>query len=107
MPKLLEEVRSLIRLRHYSHRTEKTYTYWIKQFIFYHGLSKGSALLTRPFSVNSEPFAAWRCCKTLGYLLGGDQPSPLVQVGKYYRVNEMDERSISVESQSKKMVCVR
>jgi integron integrase len=38
MPKLLEEVRSLIRLRHYSHRTEKTYTYWIKQFIFYHGL---------------------------------------------------------------------
>ena len=35
MPKLLEEVRSLIRLRHYSYRTEKSYVHWIREFIFY------------------------------------------------------------------------
>lgn len=34
--KLLEEVRSVIRLRHYSYRTEKSYVYWIRQFIIFH-----------------------------------------------------------------------
>jgi hypothetical protein len=37
MPKLLAEVRSHLRLRHYSIRTEQAYTYWIKQFILFHG----------------------------------------------------------------------
>jgi integron integrase len=36
MPKLLEQVRNLIRVRHYSRRTEEAYTYWIKQFILFH-----------------------------------------------------------------------
>jgi len=35
-PKLLDRVREQIRLRHYSIRTEKTYIYWIKQYIYYH-----------------------------------------------------------------------
>lgn len=35
-PKLLDEVRSALRLRHYSPRTEEAYIYWIKQFIFFH-----------------------------------------------------------------------
>ena len=35
MPKLLEQVRSVIRFRHYSHKTEETYVYWIKQYIFF------------------------------------------------------------------------
>ena len=30
MPKLLEQVRDLLRLRHYSFRTERVYLYWIK-----------------------------------------------------------------------------
>jgi integron integrase len=37
MPKLLEQVQNLIRTRHYSYRTEQTYSYWIKQYIFFHG----------------------------------------------------------------------
>ena len=37
MPKLLDEVRHLIRLRHYSYRTEKTYAHLIKRFIIFHG----------------------------------------------------------------------
>ena len=36
MPELLEQARSLARARHYSYRTEKTYLYWIKQFIVFH-----------------------------------------------------------------------
>lgn len=35
-PKLLDQVREAIRYRHYSLRTEEAYTYWIKQYIFYH-----------------------------------------------------------------------
>jgi hypothetical protein len=36
-PKLLERVREVIRLKHYSLRTEKTYIDWIKRFIVFHG----------------------------------------------------------------------
>ena len=35
--KLLEEVRDLMRLRHYSIRTEHCYCDWITRFIRYHG----------------------------------------------------------------------
>ena len=34
-PKLLEQVRAAIRLRHYSLRTEEAYVQWIKRFIFF------------------------------------------------------------------------
>jgi len=34
--KLLEQVRSAIRVRHYSYRTEQTYLLWIKRYIFFH-----------------------------------------------------------------------
>ncbi len=35
-PRLLDRVRSVIRIRHYSRRTEEAYTYWIRQFILFH-----------------------------------------------------------------------
>jgi integron integrase len=35
-PKLLDQVRQRIRLKHYSYRTEQSYIGWIKRFIFYH-----------------------------------------------------------------------
>ena len=35
-PKLLDQVRHIIRFRHYSYQTEKTYVHWIKRFIFFH-----------------------------------------------------------------------
>ncbi len=35
-PKLLEQVRQAIRIRHYSYMTEKAYLGWIKRFIFFH-----------------------------------------------------------------------
>ena len=36
-PRLLDQVRAAIRSRHYSRRTEKTYLYWIRYFIYFHG----------------------------------------------------------------------
>ena len=36
MSQLLDQVRNLIRIRHYSYRTEQTYIHWIKQYIFFH-----------------------------------------------------------------------
>jgi integron integrase len=36
-PKLLDQVRDVIRRKHYSIRTEQAYIHWIKRFILYHG----------------------------------------------------------------------
>ncbi|MBT4484085.1 MAG: tyrosine-type recombinase/integrase [Candidatus Latescibacteria bacterium] len=35
-PKLLDLLRETLRTRHYSRRTEQTYCYWIKRFIYSH-----------------------------------------------------------------------
>jgi integron integrase len=37
-PRLLDEVRSRLRLKHYSLRTEKAYLYWIRRYIHANGL---------------------------------------------------------------------
>lgn len=36
-PKLLDQVRNKLRVKHYSIRTEQSYTDWIKRFILFHG----------------------------------------------------------------------
>jgi integron integrase len=36
-PKLLDQVRSTLRLKHYSLRTERAYLDWIRRFILFHG----------------------------------------------------------------------
>jgi site-specific recombinase XerD len=36
-PKLLEQVRNVIRRKHFSIRTEQAYTDWIRRFILFHG----------------------------------------------------------------------
>jgi hypothetical protein len=35
-PKLLDQVRQAIRIKHYSYRTEQTYVNWIRRFILLH-----------------------------------------------------------------------
>jgi hypothetical protein len=37
-PKLLDKVREVLRRRHYSYQTEKSYIQWIKRFIAFHGM---------------------------------------------------------------------
>ena len=36
-PKFLDQVRTILRTRHYSLRTEEAYVGWIRRFILYHG----------------------------------------------------------------------
>lgn len=36
--RLLDQAREVVRVRHYSHRTETSYIGWIKRFIFFHGV---------------------------------------------------------------------
>ena len=35
-PRLIDQVRNVLRLHHYSIRTEEAYIQWIKRFIFFH-----------------------------------------------------------------------
>jgi integron integrase len=35
-PRLLDDVRNVLRVKHYSIRTEEAYTQWIKRFIYFH-----------------------------------------------------------------------
>ncbi len=35
-PRLMDQVREELRVRHYAYRTERTYIDWIKRYIFYH-----------------------------------------------------------------------
>jgi len=50
-PKLLDQVRAAVRLRHLSRRTEKAYIGWIRRFILLHGkrhpADMGSSEITR------------------------------------------------------------
>ena len=43
-PKLLDRVRSSMRARHYSRRTEDAYASWIRRFIFFHNKRHPSAM---------------------------------------------------------------
>lgn len=36
-PRLLDQVSTAIRVRHYSRRTEEAYRFWIRKYILFHG----------------------------------------------------------------------
>jgi len=36
-PRLLDQLRDRLRLRHYSLRTEQAYIHWVKRYILFHG----------------------------------------------------------------------
>ena len=36
-PRLLDQVKQVMRVKHYAFRTEECYVQWIKRFIFFHG----------------------------------------------------------------------
>ncbi len=42
--KLLEQVREVMRLRHYSIRTEQSYCDWIRRYVKFHGLKSREEL---------------------------------------------------------------
>ena len=46
-PRLLDQARDKVRVKHYSLRTEQAYLDWIKRFILYHGKRHPSELGAR------------------------------------------------------------
>ena len=46
-PKLLDEVRDKLRVKHYAIRTEQSYVGWIKRYIYFHGNIHPQDLATR------------------------------------------------------------
>jgi site-specific recombinase XerD len=60
-PKLLEQVRQVIRLKHYSYRTEQTCVDWIRRYISFHnkqhpkdmGVTEVEAFLSHLASVDN------------------------------------------------------
>jgi hypothetical protein len=42
--KLADQIRNVLRCKHYSIRTEKTYLSWIKQFVIFHGMRPPRAM---------------------------------------------------------------
>ena len=50
-PRLLDQVRGQLRLRHYSPRTETAYVQWIRRFILFHGKQHPLTLGTRHVAV--------------------------------------------------------
>lgn len=45
--KLLDQVRDVLRVKHYAYRTEKTYIFWIRRFILFHGKRHPSEMGSR------------------------------------------------------------
>lgn len=43
-PRLLDRLRTELRSRHYSERTEKAYCLWVRRFVVYHGLTHPSEM---------------------------------------------------------------
>lgn len=43
-PKLLEQMRDRLRLKHYSLRTEQAYVHWVKRYIHFHGVRHPSEM---------------------------------------------------------------
>lgn len=52
MPKLLDQVRLALRMRHYSIRTEQAYLYWIKDYILFHHK-------LHPSDLNEQHIGTW------------------------------------------------
>ena len=52
--KQLDEARDVLRLKHYSIHTERSYCDWIKRYILFHGMTSRLDLINEP--VDLRPF---------------------------------------------------
>ena len=57
-PRLYDQVRERIRVKHYSLRTEDAYLLWIRRLIFFHGKRRPREIRTdRPLRIGSRSAA--------------------------------------------------
>ena len=43
-PKLLDELRAILRMKHYSYRTEQSYVYWARRYIRFHNMKHPNSM---------------------------------------------------------------
>jgi len=72
--RLLDEVREVIRRKHHSRRTERTYVSWIRRFILYHEKRHPRDMGKKEI----EPFLP----AALFNLTGGDKPLHVVLLSR-------------------------
>ena len=99
-PKLLDQVRDAIRLRHYSIRTEKAYVDWCRRFILFHkkrhpremGEVEVSAYLTH-LAVNRKVSASTQnqALNALVFLYARVLDSPLADIGETARAKRPEK----------------
>ena len=46
-PKLLDQLREALQVKHYSYGTEKSYVYWVRRFIYFHNKAHPRNMATR------------------------------------------------------------
>jgi len=93
-PKLLDQMRGVLRLHHYALRTEQTYCHWVRRFVKFHrmkarsdlaeGKAKVEAFLTHLAVVGKvSPATQNQALQALLFLYGRVLEQPLEQVDAF------------------------
>ncbi|NOY07323.1 MAG: hypothetical protein GXP33_00565 [Spirochaetes bacterium] len=56
-PKLLDQMKTIMRIKHYSLKTEKSYVHWVRRYIYFHKfhvMPSFVALMNRPFELLTD-----------------------------------------------------
>jgi hypothetical protein len=62
-PRLLDQLRDRLRLRHYSLRTEQAYVHWVKRYILFHGKRHPAEMAkaeVEAFLTQTSNWSSWR-----------------------------------------------
>jgi integrase len=109
----LEEVRSAIRVRHYSIRTEDAYLAWIKRFIVFHGkrhpkdmgeVEVGAFLSHLPVQGNVAPSTQNQALNALVFLYKAVPERPLQEIGGVVRAKKPQKLPVVLTPQEVKEV---
>jgi len=74
---LLDDVRRVVRLNHYSIHTERTYSDWIRQYVKFHKMTDRSDLSVLP-EAKVEAFLTenqWVCGRARSIIPAGESPT--------------------------------
>jgi hypothetical protein len=112
-PKLLDQVRQAICMRHYSYRTEKAYAHWIKRYILFHHkrhpVEMGEAEISRFLSslaIDSHVSASTQnqACSSISLQAGAEQET---RIDRGRRAGEADETAAGRTYKRRSQSCDR
>jgi len=114
-PRLREQVHAVIRVNHYSIRTEKTYWYWVRYFIRFHQMKHPRDM--GPREVNE--FLTWlavhrnvaaatqsQALNALVFLYGKVLDKPLGEIGEVIRSKKPRKLPVVLTHEEAMRICV-